>query len=73
MDLPEQFGLRYEKIAFTTPDGIELKGWFIPSPGDDKRTLIMCHGWGDNKGELPCKLSRKLTCNHILPQCSKRF
>ena len=49
---PEQFGLRYEKIAFKTPDGLELKGWFIPSPNGDKRTLIMCHGWGDNKGEL---------------------
>ena len=49
---PEQFGLRYEKIAFTTRDGVALKGWFFPSPGGDKRTLIMCHGWGDNKGEL---------------------
>jgi pimeloyl-ACP methyl ester carboxylesterase len=49
---PEQFGLKYEKISFKTPDGIELKGWFIPSTSGDKRTLIMCHGWGDNKGEL---------------------
>ena len=49
---PEQFGLPYEKLAFKTPDGIELKGWFIPSPNGDRRTLIMCHGWGDNKGEL---------------------
>lgn len=49
---PEQFGLRYEKVAFQTRDGIELKGWFIPSPNADPRTLIMCHGWGDNKGEL---------------------
>jgi pimeloyl-ACP methyl ester carboxylesterase len=49
---PEQFGLAYEKIAFKTRDGLELKGWFIPSPTGDERTLIMCHGWGDNKGEL---------------------
>jgi pimeloyl-ACP methyl ester carboxylesterase len=49
---PEQFGLPYEKISFKTRDGLELKGWFIPSPTGDKRTLIMCHGWGDNKGEL---------------------
>lgn len=49
---PEQFGLRYEKVAFETKDGLELKGWFVPSPNGDKRTLIMCHGWGDNKGEL---------------------
>lgn len=49
---PEQFGLRYEKVSFKTKDGLELRGWFIPAPGDEKRTVIMCHGWGDNKGEL---------------------
>ena len=51
---PEQLGLRYEKVSFKTSDGLSLKGWFIPSPRgpQEKRTLIMCHGWGDNKGEL---------------------
>jgi pimeloyl-ACP methyl ester carboxylesterase len=49
---PEQFGLRYEKVSFTTQDGLTLKGWFLPSPSGDERTLLMCHGWGDNKGEL---------------------
>ncbi|MFI5347042.1 MAG: alpha/beta hydrolase [Elusimicrobiota bacterium] len=49
---PEQFGLRYEKISFKTKDGLTLRGWLIPSPTGDKRTIIMCHGWGDNKGEL---------------------
>ncbi|MEK7859242.1 MAG: alpha/beta fold hydrolase [Elusimicrobiota bacterium] len=49
---PEQFGLKYEKVSFQTPDGLTLKGWFLPSPTQDQRTLIMCHGWGDNKGEL---------------------
>jgi uncharacterized protein len=49
---PEQFGLRYEKIAFSTRDGVELRGWFLPAPNGDRRTLILCHGWGDNKGEL---------------------
>ncbi|MDO8757243.1 MAG: alpha/beta fold hydrolase, partial [Elusimicrobiota bacterium] len=49
---PEQFGLRYERVAFMTRDGLELKGWFIPSLTGDKRTILMCHGWGDNKGEL---------------------
>jgi pimeloyl-ACP methyl ester carboxylesterase len=49
---PEQFGLRYEKAVFMSKDGLELKGWFIPSPTGSKKTLLMCHGWGDNKGEL---------------------
>ncbi|MEK7390171.1 MAG: alpha/beta hydrolase [Elusimicrobiota bacterium] len=49
---PEQFGLRYERFTCTTADGLTLKGWFIPSKTGDKRTVLMCHGWGDNKGEL---------------------
>jgi pimeloyl-ACP methyl ester carboxylesterase len=49
---PEQFGLPYAKVAFPTKDGLTLRGWLIPSPNGDKRTVIMCHGWGDNKGEL---------------------
>ena len=49
---PEQFGLHYEKVSFTTADGILLKGWFLPSPTADERTVLMCHGWGDNKGKL---------------------
>jgi pimeloyl-ACP methyl ester carboxylesterase len=49
---PEQFGLRYEKMEFRSADGLTLRGWFIPSPTGDARTIVMCHGWGDNKGEL---------------------
>jgi pimeloyl-ACP methyl ester carboxylesterase len=49
---PEQFGLRYEKVEFPTDDGLTLRGWFIPSTKGETRTIIMCHGWGDNKGEL---------------------
>lgn len=49
---PEQFGLRYERFSFKTADGLELRGWFLPSPSGDDRTILMCHGWGDNKGEL---------------------
>lgn len=49
---PEQFGLRYEKAVLKTRDGLVLRGWFLPSQTGDKRTILMCHGWGDNKGEL---------------------
>ncbi|MFH1618599.1 MAG: alpha/beta hydrolase [bacterium] len=46
---PDQFRLPYETVEFTTADGIHLKGWFIPaeSPG----TIILCHGWGNNRGD----------------------
>lgn len=49
---PERYGLRYDKFSFDTKDGLTLKGWFIPSSTGDKRTILMCHGWGDNKGHL---------------------
>ncbi len=49
---PELHGLRYEKVSFQTRDGLTLRGWFIPSTNGDPRTLLMCHGWGDNKGYL---------------------
>jgi len=51
---PEQFGLRYEKVFFKTRDGLGLSGWFLPAPEpqNEGRTILMCHGWGDNKGEL---------------------
>lgn len=50
---PEQYGLLHERVRFTTKDGLELKGWWIPAPDPaERRTLLMCHGWGDNKGEL---------------------
>ena len=49
---PEDFGLAYKKVSFQTSDGLTLKGWFLPSPTGDERTVLMCHGWGDNKGEL---------------------
>jgi pimeloyl-ACP methyl ester carboxylesterase len=50
---PEQFGLTHERVSFTTKDGLLLKGWWIPAEDPaERRTLLMCHGWGDNKGEL---------------------
>lgn len=49
---PKHYDLAYENISFRTRDGLDLKGWFLPSPGGDKRTILMCHGMSDNKGLL---------------------
>lgn len=50
---PEMFGLPNERVQFQTRDGLLLKGWWIPAEdSSERRTLLMCHGWGDNKGEL---------------------
>lgn len=50
---PEQFYLIYEKIFFKSTDGVELSGWFVPAGGGEtNKTMIVCHGWGSNKGEI---------------------
>ena len=51
--LPEHFSLAYEPIQLRADDGVFLKGWFVPAvkAGSDK-TIIICHGWGSNKGEI---------------------
>ncbi len=49
---PERYGVKYEKISFPTEDGLTLSGWFVPSPTGADKTILICHGWGDNKGEI---------------------
>ncbi|HEX4049217.1 MAG TPA: alpha/beta hydrolase [Elusimicrobiota bacterium] len=49
---PDAFGVAYEKVSFRTSDGLTLAGWFVPSPSGRDETLLICHGWGDNKGEI---------------------
>lgn len=47
---PEMFGLPFEKISFVNARGQTLRGWFIPAAAEAKGTLLILHGWGDNKG-----------------------
>ncbi|MEW5950622.1 MAG: alpha/beta fold hydrolase [Elusimicrobia bacterium] len=50
---PENFKLPYETVFFNSADSVELNGWFIPSQnGESSKTIIFCHGWASNKGEL---------------------
>ena len=50
---PEQFSLAFETVDFFTVDGLRLKGWFIPAAGGcSGKTVIMCHGWGVNRGDV---------------------
>ena len=50
---PDQYKLAYEPVEFATADGVRLRGWFIPAAGGETgRTIILCHGWGSNRGEL---------------------
>ena len=50
---PDNYKLAYEAVEFPTADGVRLKGWFVPAPGGESgRTIIFCHGWASNRGEM---------------------
>jgi alpha-beta hydrolase superfamily lysophospholipase len=53
-----QLGFHYERVEFTTSDGVRLVGWWIPAekpPRSDhwedwgKQTVILCHGLAASK------------------------
>jgi alpha-beta hydrolase superfamily lysophospholipase len=61
-DPTQQLGFPYQAVEFTTSDGLRIDGWWVPAhylgppgagPKDPmwgKRTVILCHGLGANKG-----------------------
>lgn len=44
---PAQWGLEYEDVSIQTADGVQLHGWFVPSPGADC-VLLFFHGNAGN-------------------------
>jgi hypothetical protein len=45
---PEQVGLKFEEINFTSRDGTPLTGWFVPAKGKVIGTVIHFHGNAQN-------------------------
>jgi len=48
---PKQWAMEYQDVAFTTRDGLKLKGWFIPNKKSNK-VIIVCHGYPMDKGDV---------------------
>jgi fermentation-respiration switch protein FrsA (DUF1100 family) len=48
---PADLGLAYEDVAFTTSDGLELKGWFVPS-AYSQAAVILGHGFTRSRQEM---------------------
>ena len=46
---PRDAKLPQEDVSITTPDGVRLSGWFIPSKRKPRGTVIYLHGVGDCK------------------------
>jgi alpha-beta hydrolase superfamily lysophospholipase len=37
---PKDYGMDYQEMSFKTPDGIELKAWYIPAENSDKLIVV---------------------------------
>jgi pimeloyl-ACP methyl ester carboxylesterase len=48
---PKALGLAYEPVAFRSSDGVELKGWWVPSDGA-VGTAILVHGLNRSRIEM---------------------
>jgi len=49
---PKSYNLDFRWIAFTSSDGIPLKGWYIPAEGPARGTIIYCHGLNRTRIEM---------------------
>jgi len=52
---PASFSLPYEDIAFTSADGVALKGWFVPA-AQAKGTVVLVHGLNRSRIEMVKKV-----------------
>ena len=51
---PAELGLAFEAVEFAAPDGIVLRGWFLPGAGQEgpeAATIIFAHGFRGNRLE----------------------
>jgi pimeloyl-ACP methyl ester carboxylesterase len=53
---PKSFDLAYEDVSFRSPDGVELKGWWVPADGS-RGTVILIHGLNRSRIEMVKKTS----------------
>jgi len=49
---PQELGLDYEDITFSTKDDLTLRGWFIPHQNKNSKTIILLHGYPADKGNI---------------------
>jgi hypothetical protein len=64
---PKSFELPYEDVTFNAPDGVPLKGWWVPAP-DAHGTVVLVHGLNRSRIEMVKKTPflHKLGWNALL-------
>ena len=45
--MPGDHGLEYRDVEFTTPDGVTLSGWYVPSA--NRAAVVLLHGAGSTR------------------------
>jgi fermentation-respiration switch protein FrsA (DUF1100 family) len=58
---PDQAGLTFEDVWFTSSDGVELHGWLVPA-NPTSNLLMFCHG---NAGNISHRLDNILRLNSL--------
>lgn len=48
---PADYGLAYEPVTLTTPDGVKLAAWYVPRPGAHAG-VVVCHGYGGSRRDV---------------------
>ena len=48
---PQSFSLAFEDVSFQAPDGVALKGWWIPAE-DARGTVVLVHGLNRSRIEM---------------------
>lgn len=52
-ETPGDFGIEnWQEVTFSTEDGLQLSGWYIPPQNEVDAALIFVHGLGSNRGAL---------------------
>ena len=51
--IPKEVGLDYEDVSFKSLDGVNLKGWYIPSENSDKLVIFNHFMIGNRAGAKP--------------------
>jgi hypothetical protein len=67
---PDDIGLAYEDVVFTTTDGVRITGWYIPAlqgnpagpTTSERATVLFCHG---NAGNISTWLNRIVLFNKM--------
>ena len=52
---PKSFELPYEDVSFNAPDGVTLKGWWVPAP-EARGTVVLVHGLNRSRIEMVKKV-----------------